>query len=172
MCFKKMKVISLVSALLLTSSLVMAASSDDQKITEAVKMRLSKEADIPGSNVKVETQDGKVKLSGTVPTQLQLNKIVELAHSVAEVKKVDSSKLHTASSDSFLKDATITAKVKGTILQLANDRKISSDYNLHVETTNGEVHIFGSLADPSDQKTIIDRVGQIEGVNGVKTNIR
>ncbi len=145
-------------------------AASDTAITAKVKTLLAVESDIP-MDISVTTTDNIVYLSGTVDTTIQANRVIEIAQSVDGVRDVISSKLEVTSSDSFLSDAVITAKVKGKIMQLSNAKKISSQNNLHVETTNGEVHIFGSVGKSKDKDTIKAAVGDVSGVKLVKLNI-
>ncbi|MCX7595260.1 MAG: BON domain-containing protein [Fischerella sp.] len=47
------------------------------------------EANLPASQLTVESEDGVVTVAGTVPTQEQLNKIPTLAQEIKGVKSVD-----------------------------------------------------------------------------------
>lgn len=142
----------------------------DTAITTQVKALLAVESDIP-LNISVTTKQGVVMLTGVVDTELQASRIVELAASVTGVKDVNDSKLKIASSDSYFSDASCTAKVKGKIIGLANDKMISKGYDLHVETTNGSVHIFGTVVNEADIDTVKQAASSISGVSEVKVNI-
>ena len=148
-----------------------ATLAKDTAITAKIKALLALESDIASTAVSVTTKSGIVSLVGKADTALQANRIIELAQSVSGVSSVDDSKLLVQSSDNFLKDAFITAKVKGKIEQLANDGKISKNSDLHVETTNSAVHIFGKVTKRSDIKVIEDAAKSISNVKEVKTNI-
>jgi hyperosmotically inducible protein len=148
-----------------------ATGTEDTVITTKVKALFALESDIPSFNIAVTTTDHVVTLDGKVDTQLQANRIIEIAQSVKGVTDVDDTKLTVASSDHFIKDAFITAKVKGRILQLANDNKIAKGYDLHVETTNGEVHIFGKVAKRGDIKSVEEAARGVADVKKVSSNI-
>lgn len=144
--------------------------ADDTAITSKVKAKLTLESDIP-LNISVTTTNNVVYLSGIVDTRLQANKIIQLAESVDGVKDVNDSKLQITSSDSFFSDATITAKAMGKIMQLRESDKIGSGSDLHVETTNGDVHVYGSVTQNDDKQVVKDAVGSINGVKTVSANI-
>jgi hyperosmotically inducible protein len=148
-----------------------ADTVSDSAITTAVKAALLVEPDIKSFKISVTTTNGVVALDGKVDTQLQANKAVEVAQSISGVKDVDDSKLAVKSSSNFIKDAFITAKVKGKIMQLSSDKKISGDNDLHVETTDGAVHIHGTVSDNSDIGAITDAIKAMKGVTSVHTNI-
>jgi len=148
-----------------------ATAAEDAAITTKVKALLAVEADVRSLKIHVTTKDYVVYLEGTVDTRLQETRIVELAQSVKGVKDVNGSKLVVTSSNNFFEDALITAKVKGKIMQLANEDKIAKGYDLHVETTNGVVHVFGKVTDRNDIAIVEKSVGDISDVKGVKTNV-
>lgn len=152
-------------------SILNANSVTDDLITNEVKSLLNKEADIPTKRLKISTKDGVVLLDGTVETRLQANKIVEVANSVDNVKDVDTYKLKVANSHQYLTDAFITSSVKGKLTWLVRHNKIGKHSRFHVETTNGNVHIFGKVEDNQDTSIITREVGRIKGVKQVFCNI-
>ena len=154
-----------------TASDKVATAAEDSAITAKVKALLAVESDIRSLKIHVTTTNYVVHLEGTVDTRLQETRIVELAQSVKGVKDVNGSKLTVTNSNNFFQDAFITAKVKGKIMQLSNEDKIASGYDLHVETTNGIVHIFGKVTDRNDIAIVEKSVGDINDVKGVHTNI-
>jgi osmotically-inducible protein OsmY len=70
-----------------------------------------------------------------------------------------------------MSDAIITAKVKGKIRHLYINKKIVEGYNLHVETIDQVVHIFGNVARAMDVDTVVVAAKEIKGVKSVKTSI-
>lgn len=147
-----------------------ATATEDTAITAQVKAKFALESDIKSFDIHVTTTKHIVNLSGNVETQLQASRAVELAQSVKGVTDVNSN-LTITNSNSFLNDAFMTAKVKGKIMQLGDDGKISSNNDLHVETTNGVVHIRGKVGNGKDIGIIEQFVGKMNGVKSVKTDI-
>lgn len=147
-----------------------SSAASDAAITAKVKALLAVEPDI-SMKISVTTNNGIVDLSGLVDTSLQADKAVEVAKGVDGVKRVNASGLKVVSSDSYFSDAMCTVKAKAKISSLASDKKIAKGYDLHVETTNGEVHIFGTVTNKADIDTVRDAVRAIADVKGVKTNI-
>ena len=145
-------------------------AADDTAITTKVKTLLALESDIPMS-ISVTTKNNVVYLTGVVDTRIQANRVIQIAQSVDGVRDVNDSKLQITSSDSFFSDASITAKAKGKIMQLENSKQIAPNADLHVETTNGEVHIFGTVGNSDDRSVIEKSVAAISGVKAVKLNI-
>jgi len=163
--------ILVVSCASLSSTVALADHAHDLKLIASVKSMLAIEKDIPALDITVSSKDDIVKLSGVVDTRLQLHKIVEIAQSAEGVKRVDDSDLTIRDSSDYLKDAVITAKVKGKIRQLANQKRIGDNYDLHVETTNGVVHIFGKVVKSKDKNVIKDNVAKMDDVRQVNFNI-
>jgi len=144
----------------------------DTVITAQVKAKLLAEDDMPSTKISVSTKDGIVSLSGKVDTQLQASKAVSIAQSVHGVNNVNADQLNITDSTSFLQDAFITAKVEGKIAQLSVDRKINSKHDLHVETTNGVVHINGIIGKFDDARVVSDAVKNLDGVQDVKLDVQ
>lgn len=142
----------------------------DTAITTKIKAKLAVESDVP-LDISVTTKSGVVYLSGTVDTQLQSDRIVEISKNVDGVKAVNSDKLKITSSDSYFGDAAITLKTKSKISDLSSDHKIAADSDLHVETTNGVVHVYGTVTNSSDIATLKKEISTIEGVTKVSVNI-
>lgn len=61
---------------------------DDTVITTRVKAAIFDDAEVRMNEIKVETFDGVVQLSGFVSSQANINKAVELARGVPGVKSV------------------------------------------------------------------------------------
>ncbi len=66
---------------------------NDTWITTKVKTELLAAEDVSGLDIKVETTNGEVKLSGRVDNQAQIDKAVSVARGIKGVSKVDSSGL-------------------------------------------------------------------------------
>lgn len=147
-------------------------AAKDSAITAKIKSLFALEPNVKSLNISVTTNNGIVHLSGNVDTGLQADKVVEIAQGVSGVKDVNNSKLTVTSSESYTEDAFITAKVKGTIMRLSFDDKISSNHDLHVETTNGAVHIAGVVGNKKDVTTIKDALKEVSGVKSVHTDIK
>ena len=69
---------------------------DDATITTKVKAALLAEKDVKSFDIKVETFNGTVQLSGFVDSQSQIDKAVEVAASVNGVQQVKNNLIHKA----------------------------------------------------------------------------
>jgi hyperosmotically inducible periplasmic protein len=64
-----------------------AEGRDDDDLTSEVRSKL--EANLPASALVVDTEDGIVTISGTVPTQEQYDRIAVLAQEIKGVRSLD-----------------------------------------------------------------------------------
>jgi hyperosmotically inducible protein len=62
---------------------------DDSLITTKVKAALLADTEVKGTDIKVETKQGEVQLSGFVRSQAQVDKALKVAQGIEGVKKVD-----------------------------------------------------------------------------------
>lgn len=60
----------------------------DASITAAVKMKLANDETVSASKIDVDTRDGMVTLTGSVSSQTEADRALELARSVSGVKMV------------------------------------------------------------------------------------
>jgi len=170
MLFRKINIIILALATTVATT-TFASGVDDLAITTEVKAKLIQEKDIP-KDIEVTTKGGVVNLKGKVDTHLQAQKAIEVASSVDKVVDVIDTELKVKESNSILTDSIITAKVKGKIRHLYIYNKLAPDYDLHVETTNQIVHIFGSVNRAADVDTIVAAANEVKGVKSVRTSIK
>jgi hyperosmotically inducible periplasmic protein len=96
----------LTAALLVGSASIMAGCAsgghqrssgevfDDATITTKVKSALLKEDDVKSFDIKVETFNGTVQLSGFVDSQWQIDKAVQVASAVKGVQSVKNDLIH------------------------------------------------------------------------------
>jgi hyperosmotically inducible protein len=171
MNFKTIKLTALFAVLALSSSLATAGVVEDTAITAAVKASLVLEKDIPATAINVTTKDNVVTLKGDIDTRLQADRAIEIAASMDNVDDVIDA-LKVKDSKQAVSDALLTAKVKGKIRHLAVNKKIADGYDLHVETINNVVHIFGEVADEKDLDVIMPEVKKIKSITNVKINVR
>ncbi|WP_213603011.1 BON domain-containing protein [Pseudoxanthomonas japonensis] len=66
---------------------------DDTWITTKVKADLLASSNVPGTEIKVETVNGVVTLSGTVASQAEKDKALKVARGIKGVKNVESGSL-------------------------------------------------------------------------------
>ncbi|MBD9480952.1 BON domain-containing protein [Pseudoxanthomonas sp. PXM02] len=69
---------------------------DDTWITTKVKADLLASSNVPGTEIKVETVNGVVTLSGTISSQAEKDKALKVARGIKGVKTVESAGLKIA----------------------------------------------------------------------------
>jgi len=69
---------------------------DDTWITTKVKADLLASSNVPGTDIKVETVNGVVNLSGTVASQAEKDKALKVARGIKGVKTVEAAGLKVA----------------------------------------------------------------------------
>ena len=166
--YKSIATSTCLALILLNSSI--AKEPIDTSITKELDALIAQEPDLARDKLRITTKDRVIVLNGTVDTRLQADKVVELANSIDNVKDVDTYNLKVTDSKQYVKDALITSAVKGKIMLLAKNNKIEKT-DIHVETTNGNVHLFGRLDNEEDLSVIRREVGRIKGVKSVNCNL-
>lgn len=152
---------------------------DDATITTAVKSRLlwSKYAD--SLNTKVQTQLGRVTLSGTAETaaaksytgQLVLTTrgVVSLNNQLVVNDKdpsfADSAKRNAKATGQDIADGWITTKVKSSFLYSSN----ISGSDISVSTKKGIVTLNGKLASGAEQALAVEIAQNVRGVKSVQS---
>src|SRR3990172_5704774 len=63
---------------------------EDASITSAIKMKFANDELVSASNINVDTNDGHVTLNGTVASQAEATRAVQIGRSVDGVKSVHS----------------------------------------------------------------------------------
>ncbi|SBV37548.1 hypothetical protein STPYR_12484 [uncultured Stenotrophomonas sp.] len=77
----------------MSSALSVSSATKAAMITTKVKAELLATKDVSGMDIKVETVNGVVSLSGTVDTQVEADRAVAVARAIEGVSRVDDSGL-------------------------------------------------------------------------------
>lgn len=167
------KMFTLVAGLLLSMNVMAAGTLSDTAITAKVKAGIAAEPNLSVFKVGVETNNGVVMLSGKVDSAAQASDLVSVAQSVDGVKDVNTSQLTIKNSPNLLDDAVITAKVKGKFIQekLFKDKKVAV-ITVSVETTNGVVHLSGTVDNQAEANNAVTIAKSVKGVKSVKSTIK
>jgi hyperosmotically inducible protein len=158
---------------LLFGSAVLAAN--DAEITSRVESKISDNASISKSDIKVNTTEGVVVLKGDVNTEKEANTAIEEAYSVPDVKDVDTTDLMVKSAEKSehpYKDSYITAKVKGSFVRekLFGDKSVDVS-GVSVETKDGVVYLSGTADTEAQINTAISLAKKIKGVTDVQSTV-
>ena len=155
---------------------------DDSAVTAKVKSKLATNSETSAIKIGVETRDGVVILTGTVPTDSEKNKAEQLARNTDGVKRVKNditvnpdslgatnlgNKAAEAAKDvgESLSDAAILAKVKS---------KLVADgiTGTNVDVTDGAVVLKGEVADATKKAKAEEIAKTTAGVKDVKNELR
>jgi hyperosmotically inducible protein len=141
---------------------------DDAAITTQVKAALAGDATTNPLKVDVDTNEGVVRLSGTVEDPANRTRAEEVARKVNGVSRVVNDiqvgkKTATTSAD----DSFITTKIKSK-LTVSGD---VNPFNIDVDTQNGVVTLSGRVAKPEAKAEAERLARETEGVKEVRNNI-
>nr|WP_233148825.1 molecular chaperone OsmY [Shimwellia pseudoproteus] len=146
---------------------------DDSTITAKVKAALIDDDAIKSSDISVKTSKKVVTLSGFVNSQEQAEKAVTVAKGVPGVVSV-SDKLHVKdaagkqqSISGYAGDTATTSEIKAKFLA---DSEIPSR-NVKVTTSNGVVHLSGTVKSQAQAAKAEQIAKAVEGVKSVKNDI-
>ncbi|PWT92279.1 MAG: hypothetical protein C5B54_03770 [Acidobacteria bacterium] len=167
----------------------------DARITASVKAKFAKDDLVKARNIDVDTDQGQVSLRGTVTSQVEADRAVQLAQSVDGVRNVRSylktepeNTSSTSTGDSLkneankteeslkrtadnaaekTKDAAITAEVK---LKLAKDKNVTAS-DINVDTNNGEVTLNGTVGSKAEERRAIQLARTVDDVKVVHSNL-
>lgn len=145
---------------------------DDSTITARVKAALIDDKSIRSTDISVKTENKVVTLSGTVESAEQKSQAVSAAKGVEGVSSV-SDKLAVAGEKSvslkgYAGDTAITSEVKAKLLadDIVPSRKVT------VETSNGVVHLSGTLESSKQVDRAADIAKAVTGVKSVKNDLK
>jgi hyperosmotically inducible periplasmic protein len=146
---------------------------DDATITATVKSKLMWSAHTEGSAINVDTNFGKVTLTGPADTAAAKAFAGRIAMNTRGVNAVDNRLLvaspakPVAASKTEFSDNWITAKVKSTFIYSSN-----VDANLiTVKTERGIVHLIGKLNSGAERALAIELAQNIRGVKRVDAKL-
>lgn len=144
----------------------------DKSITYTILYQMKNDNVFSGAKIKIKTTDGVVTINGTVLSQYQAGKIVELAESLGGVNDVDAAGLVSLADKQPLTDTIITAKIKGLLIREKLINKINlSISNLNVKTINGTVYLSGKTETADQLDHIINLAKSVPEVKRVTTQV-
>lgn len=157
-----------------TAPTTIGTEIDDTAITTKVKAALLADDYVKGLDIKVETRNKEVQLSGYVDSQDQIDKAVAIAKGIEGVKNVDNKmavKTGGTTVGAKIDDGIISTKVKAA---LAGDDSIKNSTDIAVETQDGEVQLSGYANDQAQMDRAVELARGVEGVKNVvnKMNIK
>lgn len=142
---------------------------DDGVIQANVNHQLLQHSERLYTKVGIEVIEGRVLLTGVVPTPDDRVAATRLTWKVNGVKEV-LNELEVSDKSGitdFAKDGWITAQLHARLLA---DRDVR-DINYSVETVNGVIYLFGIAQDEGELKRVTAHARNIKGVNKVVSHV-
>ena len=141
---------------------------DDAAITTQVKAALAGDATTNPLKVDVDTNEGVVRLSGTVEDPNNRRRAEEVARGVDGVQRVvNDIQVGEKKVATTLDDGFITTKIKSK-LTVSGD---VNPFNIDVDTQNGVVTLSGRVTKPEAKAEAERLARETEGVREVRNNI-
>lgn len=138
---------------------------DDSVITAKVKSAFLADPDVKSNDLKVETRNGEVMLSGFVNNQTQMDRAIFVARGVQGTTSVANKmtlKEGSTTVGNTVDDLIVTTKIKSALLADPNIKSL----DIAVVTRKGEAQLSGFV----DNQTQIDRASElVRAVEGVKS---
>jgi hyperosmotically inducible protein len=160
-------------------TLTAACAKSDAGITTSVKSKMAADDTVKAYQIDVDTKDGVVTLTGTVPTPTAKEQAIIIARSTDGVRSVvdnldvgSAAERSTAPDETAAtagrvgeaaSDATITAAVKTKFLADTDVAGLAID----VDTSNGVVTLSGKVKTPAEKAEAIRLARETDGVKEV-----
>ena len=143
--------------------------ANDALITSKVESKLAADPDTNNFEIDVDTQNGRVRLSGLVETEAERREAEQHARSTEGVRSVDNQlRLGDLTAAENTSDAWLVTKVKS---KLAADPEVNS-FNIDVDATDGQIVLSG-IVTADEQRQEAERLARAtEGVKSVRNEIR
>jgi osmotically-inducible protein OsmY len=153
-------------AALLALSMPVQASKMDNRIESSAKNSYVFKTYLQADDIKVQSEDGAVTLTGTVSEESHKSLAQETVADLPGVKSVDNMLEVKGESPAKMSDAWITAKVKTIFLFHRNVSAMTE-----VDTKAGIVTLQGKAANEAQKDLTTEYAKDIEGVKGVNNEM-
>jgi len=153
-------------AALLALSMPVQASKMDNRIESSAKNSYVFKTYLQADDIKIESEDGAVTLTGTVSEESHKSLAQETVADLPGVKSVDNMLEVKGESPAKMSDAWITAKVKTIFLFHQNVSAITE-----VNTKDGIVTLQGKAANEAQKDLTTEYAKDVEGVKGVNNEM-
>ena len=151
---------------MLALSVTVYASKMDSSIESSAKNSYVFKTYLKGDDIKVQSKDGAVTLTGTVADSHHKSLAQETVASLPGVKSVDNKLAVKDTAPAENSDAWLTAKVK-TMLLFHRNVSVMTD----VDTSNGIVTLKGKATSSAQLDLTTELVKDVDGVKGVKNEM-
>jgi hyperosmotically inducible protein len=160
-------VVMMVAAVaLLALSATVYASKMDSSIESSAKKSYVFKTYLQGDDIKINSKDGAVTLTGTVSEESHKSLAQETVANLPSVKSVDNKLEIKGTPPAKNSDAWITTKVKTMLLFHRNVSALTE-----VNTTGGIVTLRGHASSEAEKDLTTEHVKDVEGVKDVKNEM-
>jgi len=162
----KLVVMMVAAVALLTLSMPVQASKIDNRIESSAKNSYVFKTYLQADDIKVQSEDGAVTLTGTVSEESHKSLAQETVANLSGVKSVDNNLEVKGTSPAKMSDAWITSKVKTMFLFHRNVSAITE-----VSTKDGIVTLKGKADNEAQKELTTEYAKDVEGVKGVNNEM-
>jgi len=159
--------VAVVAALLLTCATLYASEVDD-RIESSAKNSYVFKTYLKGDDIKIESKDGVVTLTGTVADESHKSLAKETVASLPGVKSVDNRLEVKGTRAAEHSDAWLGLKVKTVLSYHRNVSAAKTD----VDVKDGTVTLRGEAASEAQKELTTEYAKDVEGVKGVKNEMK
>ncbi len=143
------------------------ATKSDRQINQDVFDELTWDPAIQVADLNIDTFDGRVMLTGTVPYYWTKEKATEAAYRVSGVRHVENELTVNPSEPGIRSDGAIADSIKNALLL---DYQVP-DQRINVQVNQGHVTLTGSVEWAYQRQAAVDDVRKITGVTSVDNQI-
>ena len=162
----RLVVMMMVVAVMLVLSMPVQASKMDNRIESSAKNSYVFKTYLKADDIKVQSEDGAVSLTGTVSEESHKSLAEETVADLPGVKSVDNKLEVKGESPAPMSDAWITAKVKTIFLFHKNVSAMTE-----VSTKDGIVTLRGKANNEAQKDLTTEYAKDVEGVKGVNNEM-
>jgi hyperosmotically inducible protein len=161
-------VVMLVAAVaLLALSMPVQASKTDDRIESTAKKSYVFKTYLKGDDIKIQSKDGAVTLTGTVADNHNKSLAQETVAGIPDVKSVDNKLVIKGTPPADNSDAWLITKVKATLLY----HRSVSGFNTEVNAKDGIVTLKGEAPSQAQKDLTTEYAKDIDGVKGVNNEM-
>ena len=142
---------------------------DDTSIQFQVNEKLLRKSEVLFAKTNLDVVEGRVLLTGVVPSQSDRDSAAELAWKVKGVNEVlnELQIAQPGDASSFVKDASITAQLR---FKMLSDRDIYA-INFTLTTVNAIVYLFGIARTEVEHEKLVNHARNVKGVKKVISHV-
>jgi len=141
---------------------------DDSTLTIKIKTALIENSEVSAGKIDVDTVEGRVTLSGVVPSTREATEAVRIARGVEGVRSVRNNLLiGSRTTGQAIDDQILGNKIKARLITEPGVRS----FNIDVDVYKGVVTLTGAVSSQSEKEKITGIASKTEGIRRLIDNI-